>query len=109
MNSPSHTHTCPLVCVQVVGFDGSTTVEEFLHTLNQRVGMRRPQLSGFALFSDDPSGRDLDHCLLPSAKVRTGGLAHTHTHTRAKVLPQGPGFKSGPGPFAVCLPLPVYF
>ncbi|XP_062325477.1 pleckstrin homology domain-containing family H member 1 [Osmerus eperlanus] len=54
---------------QVVGFDGSTTVEEFLHTLNQRVGMRRPQLSGFALFSDDPSGRDLDHCLLPSAKI----------------------------------------
>ncbi|XP_056151824.1 pleckstrin homology domain-containing family H member 1 [Lampris incognitus] len=54
---------------QVVGFDGSTTVEEFLATLNQRVGMRKPQLSGFALFTDDPSGKDLEHCLQPSAKI----------------------------------------
>ncbi|KAM8833831.1 pleckstrin homology domain-containing family H member 1 [Synchiropus picturatus] len=55
---------------QVVGFDGSTTVEEFLHTLNQKICMRRPQLSGFALFTDDPvSGRDLEHCLQPSAKI----------------------------------------
>ncbi|XP_054652692.1 pleckstrin homology domain-containing family H member 1 isoform X2 [Dunckerocampus dactyliophorus] len=54
---------------QVVGFDGSTTVEEFLNTLNQRIGMRNPQLSGFALFTDDPSGKDLEHCLLPSAKI----------------------------------------
>ncbi|XP_028252186.1 pleckstrin homology domain-containing family H member 1 [Parambassis ranga] len=54
---------------QVVGFDGSTTVEEFLHTLNQRTGMRRPQLNGFALFTDDPSGKDLEHCLQPSAKI----------------------------------------
>ncbi|XP_017277104.1 pleckstrin homology domain-containing family H member 1 isoform X1 [Kryptolebias marmoratus] len=54
---------------QVVGFDGSTTVEEFLHTLNQRIGMRKPQLTGFALFTDDPSGKDLEHCLQPSAKI----------------------------------------
>ncbi|XP_051941465.1 pleckstrin homology domain-containing family H member 1 isoform X2 [Hippocampus zosterae] len=54
---------------QVVGFDGSTTVEEFLNTLNQRIGMRSPQLSGFALFTDDPSGKDLEHCLLPTAKI----------------------------------------
>ncbi|XP_034000357.1 pleckstrin homology domain-containing family H member 1 [Trematomus bernacchii] len=54
---------------QVVGFDGSTTVEEFLHTLNQRICVRKPQLSGFALVTDDPSGRDLEHCLLPSAKI----------------------------------------
>uniref|UniRef100_A0A4W6BTL9 Pleckstrin homology domain containing, family H (with MyTH4 domain) member 1 n=1 Tax=Lates calcarifer TaxID=8187 RepID=A0A4W6BTL9_LATCA len=54
---------------QVVGFDGSTTVEEFLNTLNQRIGMRKPQLSGFALFTDDPSGKDLEHCLQPSAKI----------------------------------------
>ena len=53
----------------MVGFDGSTTVEEFLNTLNQRIGMRKPQLSGFALFTDDPSGKDLEHCLQPSAKV----------------------------------------
>ncbi|TDG99077.1 hypothetical protein EPR50_G00207140 [Perca flavescens] len=54
---------------QVVGFDGSTTVEEFLSTLNQRIGVRKPQLSGFALFTDDPSGKDLEHCLQPSAKI----------------------------------------
>lgn len=54
----------------MVGFDGSTTVEEFLNTLNQRIGVRKPQLSGFALFTDDPSGKDLEHCLQPSAKVR---------------------------------------
>ncbi|XP_040925121.1 pleckstrin homology domain-containing family H member 1 isoform X2 [Betta splendens] len=54
---------------QVVGFDGSTTVEEFLNTLNQRIGMRKPQLSGFALFTDDPSGKDLEHCLQPRAKI----------------------------------------
>ncbi|KAI9541024.1 Pleckstrin y domain-containing H member 1, partial [Dissostichus eleginoides] len=54
---------------QVVGFDGSTTVEEFLHTLNQRICVRKPQLSGFALVTDDPSGKDLEHCLLPSAKI----------------------------------------
>lgn len=55
---------------QVVGFDGSTTVEEFLHTLTQRIGVRKPQLSGFALFTDDPSGKEPEHCLRPSAKVR---------------------------------------
>ena len=53
-----------------MGFDGSTTVEEFLNTLNQRICMRKPQLSGFALFTDDPSGKDLEHCLQPSAKVK---------------------------------------
>uniref|UniRef100_A0A8B9RDQ9 Pleckstrin homology domain containing, family H (with MyTH4 domain) member 1 n=1 Tax=Astyanax mexicanus TaxID=7994 RepID=A0A8B9RDQ9_ASTMX len=54
---------------QVVGFDGSTTVEEFVNTLNQRACMRKPQLSGFALFTDDPSGKDLEHCLQPAAKI----------------------------------------
>uniref|UniRef100_A0A672K3B8 Pleckstrin homology domain-containing family H member 1-like n=1 Tax=Sinocyclocheilus grahami TaxID=75366 RepID=A0A672K3B8_SINGR len=54
---------------EVVGFDGSTTVEEFLNTVNQRAGMRKPQISGFALFTDDPSGKDLDHCLQPSNKI----------------------------------------
>ncbi|XP_078262285.1 pleckstrin homology domain-containing family H member 1 isoform X2 [Rhinoraja longicauda] len=54
---------------QVVGFDGSTTVEEFLHTLNQEIGMRRPSQSGFALFTDDPSGKDLEHCLQGNVKI----------------------------------------
>uniref|UniRef100_A0A8C6PHV9 Pleckstrin homology domain containing, family H (with MyTH4 domain) member 1 n=1 Tax=Nothobranchius furzeri TaxID=105023 RepID=A0A8C6PHV9_NOTFU len=54
---------------QVVGFDGSTTVEEFLSTLNQRIGVRKSTLTGFALFTDDPSGKDLEHCLQPSLKI----------------------------------------
>ncbi|XP_077096211.1 pleckstrin homology domain-containing family H member 1 isoform X2 [Siphateles boraxobius] len=54
---------------EVVGFDGSTTVEEFLNTVNQRAGMRKPQISGFALFTDDPSGKDLEHCLQPRNKI----------------------------------------
>lgn len=54
---------------EVVGFDGSTTVEEFLNTVNQRTGMRKPQISGFALFTDDPSGKDLEHCLQPANKI----------------------------------------
>ncbi|MGH0167792.1 UNVERIFIED_CONTAM: hypothetical protein FKN15_052776 [Acipenser sinensis] len=55
--------------MQVVGFDACTTVEEFLSTLNQDTGMRRPAQSGFALFTDDPSGRDQEHCLQGSIKV----------------------------------------
>ncbi|XP_027478509.2 pleckstrin homology domain-containing family H member 2 isoform X4 [Zalophus californianus] len=54
---------------QVVGFDASTTVEEFLNTLNQDTGMRKPTQSGFALFTDDPSGRDLEHCLQGNIKI----------------------------------------
>ncbi|XP_062973619.1 pleckstrin homology domain-containing family H member 1 isoform X2 [Elgaria multicarinata webbii] len=54
---------------QVVGFDGSSTVDEFLQQLNQETGMRKSSLSGFYLFTDDPSGRNLDHCLQGPMKV----------------------------------------
>lgn len=54
---------------QVVGFDSSTTVEEFLNTLNQDTGMRKPAQSGFALFTDDPSGKDMEYCLQGSIKI----------------------------------------
>ncbi|KAH0620714.1 hypothetical protein JD844_021414 [Phrynosoma platyrhinos] len=54
---------------QVVGFDGSSTVDEFLQQLNQETGMRRSSLSGFYLFTDDPSGRDLEHCLQGPMKI----------------------------------------
>ncbi|KAL0602196.1 Pleckstrin homology domain-containing family H member 1 [Plecturocebus cupreus] len=54
---------------QVVGFDGSSTVDEFLQRMNQEIGMRKPSHSGFALFTDDPSGRDLEHCLQGSVKI----------------------------------------
>uniref|UniRef100_A0A2K5L9R9 Pleckstrin homology, MyTH4 and FERM domain containing H1 n=1 Tax=Cercocebus atys TaxID=9531 RepID=A0A2K5L9R9_CERAT len=54
---------------QVVGFDGSSMVDEFLQRLNQEIGMRKPSHSGFALFTDDPSGRDLEHCLQGRVKI----------------------------------------
>ncbi|XP_048392591.1 pleckstrin homology domain-containing family H member 2 isoform X1 [Stegostoma tigrinum] len=54
---------------QVVGFDASTTVEEFLHTLNQDIGMRKPVQSGFFLFTDDPSGNDQEHCPQGNIKI----------------------------------------
>ncbi|XP_069787219.1 pleckstrin homology domain-containing family H member 2 isoform X2 [Narcine bancroftii] len=54
---------------QVVGFDASTTVEEFLPTLNQETGIRKPVQSGFFLFTDDPSGNDQEHCLQGNIKI----------------------------------------
>ncbi|XP_036591199.1 pleckstrin homology domain-containing family H member 1 [Trichosurus vulpecula] len=54
---------------QVVGFDGSSTVDEFLHRLNQEMGMRKTSHSGFSLFTDDPSGKDLEHYLQGSIKI----------------------------------------
>uniref|UniRef100_A0A8D0BSE3 Pleckstrin homology, MyTH4 and FERM domain containing H1 n=1 Tax=Salvator merianae TaxID=96440 RepID=A0A8D0BSE3_SALMN len=54
---------------QVVGFDGSSTVDEFLQRLNQETGMRQSSHSGFYLFTDDPTGRDLEHCLQGPMKI----------------------------------------
>ncbi|XP_039294127.1 uncharacterized protein CG43867-like [Nilaparvata lugens] len=54
---------------QVVGFDGSTTIEEFLSTLNQEIGCRESASSGFMLFSDDPIEKDLEHYIEPAAKL----------------------------------------
>lgn len=59
----------------MVGFDGSSTVDEFLQRLNQETGMRKSSHSGFALFTDDPSGRDLEHCLHGSIKVMGSPLS----------------------------------
>lgn len=53
----------------MVGFDGSTPIEEFLVSLNQELGCRDVHQSGFALFSDDPIEKDLEHCLNHNAKV----------------------------------------
>lgn len=54
---------------QVVSFDGSTTIEEFLNTLSQEIGCRDAGSNGFTLFSDDPIERDLEHYLDPEAKL----------------------------------------
>ncbi|CAN7938127.1 unnamed protein product [Ixodes hexagonus] len=53
----------------VVGFDGSTTVEEFIGTLNAEAGMRDTSQSGFALYSDDPIDKGIEHCLNLSTKL----------------------------------------
>lgn len=53
----------------MVGFDGSTTIEEFLTTLNQEIGCRDVAQNGFTLFSDDPIEKDLEHFLDHQAKV----------------------------------------
>ncbi|XP_016392682.1 pleckstrin homology domain-containing family H member 2-like [Sinocyclocheilus rhinocerous] len=58
------------VCVcQVVSFDASTTVEEFQSRLNQDTGTRKTAQSGFSLYSDDPTGKDLEHCLQGNLKI----------------------------------------
>uniref|UniRef100_A0A3P8UK39 Pleckstrin homology, MyTH4 and FERM domain containing H2 n=1 Tax=Cynoglossus semilaevis TaxID=244447 RepID=A0A3P8UK39_CYNSE len=54
---------------QVVSFDASTTVDEFQSRLNQDTGMRKNGLSGFSLYTDDPTGRELEHCLQGSIKI----------------------------------------
>uniref|UniRef100_A0A8C5B2T6 Pleckstrin homology, MyTH4 and FERM domain containing H2 n=1 Tax=Gadus morhua TaxID=8049 RepID=A0A8C5B2T6_GADMO len=54
---------------QVVSCDASTTVEEFQCRLNQDSGVRKTAQSGFSLYTDDPTGRDLEHCLQGGIKV----------------------------------------
>jgi hypothetical protein len=54
---------------QVVSFDGSTTVQEFTASLNKMIGMRPCATSGFALFTDDPTEKDLEHCLRGDLKL----------------------------------------
>ena len=55
-----------------MSFDGSTTVYEFLQTLNKSIGMRDCLLSGFSLFTDDPAAQELEHCLKSHIKVSNG-------------------------------------
>ncbi|XP_068182982.1 pleckstrin homology domain-containing family H member 2 isoform X2 [Antennarius striatus] len=54
---------------QVVSFDASTTVDEFQARLNQDTGVRKIGLSGFSLYSDDPTGWELEHCLQGNVKI----------------------------------------
>ena len=57
--------------LKVIGFDGSTTVSEFLSELNRQSGTRSLEQSGFTIHSDDPIDEDLDHALLMEDKVST--------------------------------------
>lgn len=54
---------------QVIGFDGSTTVSEFIRQINLESGIRDNLYSGFALYSDDPIEKDVEHLLDPSEKL----------------------------------------
>uniref|UniRef100_A0A1Y1LP69 PH domain-containing protein n=1 Tax=Photinus pyralis TaxID=7054 RepID=A0A1Y1LP69_PHOPY len=51
----------------ISSFDGSSTVKEFQDSLATEIGCRAT--NGFALFSDDPIEKDLEHTLDPSAKL----------------------------------------
>ena len=53
----------------MVSFDGSTTVMEFIQSLNKMIGVRDPAQSGFALFADHPTGTGVEHCLEGHLKV----------------------------------------
>ena len=55
--------------LQVVSFDGSTTIQEFLLTLGRSLGVQDCSRSGFALFSDDPRGGEVEACLQNHIKV----------------------------------------
>ena len=54
---------------QVVGFDGSSTIAEFLHDLSLELGCRAVDQSGFTIFSDDPLDKDMYHALHLEDKV----------------------------------------
>lgn len=51
----------------ITSFDGSTTIKEFQDSLAHEIGCRTT--NGFAIFSDDPIERDLEHTLDPTAKL----------------------------------------
>lgn len=60
---------CAPKFLKVVSFDAATTVDEFQCGLNQDAGTRKTGLSGFSLYTDDPTGQDLEHCLQGDIKV----------------------------------------
>lgn len=53
----------------VIGFDGSSTIAEFVHSINAESGIRDNVYSGFALFSDDPINENVEHLLNLNCKL----------------------------------------
>ncbi|XP_074025916.1 uncharacterized protein CG43867 isoform X5 [Leptinotarsa decemlineata] len=51
----------------ITSFDGSTSIKEFQDSLAHEIGCRTN--NGFAIFSDDPIEKDLEHTLDPNAKL----------------------------------------
>ena len=70
--------------LQVVSFDGSTTIQEFLLTLGRSLGVQDCSRSGFALFSDDPRGGEVEACLQNHIKV--GFICCLLTFQNARLL-----------------------
>ena len=77
LKNPHHhslPHAVPVHCAndtyQVVGFDGSTTVAEFLAELCRLLGTRPLEQSGFTIHSDDPIEKNLLHALHTEEKVK---------------------------------------
>lgn len=51
----------------ITSFDGSTTIKEFQDSLAHEISCRIT--NGFAMFSDDPIEKDLEHTLDPNSKL----------------------------------------
>lgn len=75
LNPSNKTH---IFIQQVVGFDGSTTIAEFLNDLILEIGGRPVELSGFTIHSDDPIDKELDHALHLEDKVNSYFLNLIH-------------------------------
>ena len=67
VNQSKHFDKC--LIEQVVGYDGSTTIAEFVTQLSREAGFRSSDASGFAVYSDDPIDKEVDHALHPDDKV----------------------------------------
>ncbi|KAF7493224.1 Uncharacterized protein SSS_09982 [Sarcoptes scabiei] len=69
----SHPHSIPVHFANksylVIGFDGSTTVREFIEQINLEIGIRDNFLNGLSLFSDDPIEINVEHLLDLNGKL----------------------------------------
>ncbi|XP_044747899.1 uncharacterized protein CG43867 isoform X7 [Coccinella septempunctata] len=74
LKNPQHhslPHSMPIHLLNgtyhITSFDGSTSIKEFQDSLATEIGCRIN--NGFAIFSDDPIEKDLEHTLDPNAKL----------------------------------------
>ncbi len=70
---------------RVVGFDGSSSVAEFSADLCADLGFRAAAESGFALYSDDPIEKGVEHALHPDDKVEEDTLCFFTRNLCSKV------------------------
>lgn len=69
----SHSHSIPVHLTNdtyvVIGFNASTSVNEFFNFTLRTIDIRSADESGFALFSDDPINDDIEHVLKLDMKL----------------------------------------